>query len=158
MPPRGGNPLLEDDDLRHILSYVRTFKAPPEGAELEAEITEAVFFIDKSVIPPSRIGPSGVVDSELGIEAPPPSEAPHPSVDPDRPVNAHIFFAIYFCLTGLHGIHVVAGMVMLLSLMVFAMRGNYSSAYFTPVDLGGLYWHLVDLIWIYLFPLLYLIS
>lgn len=75
----------------------------------------------------------------------------------DRPDNVHIFFGIYFCLTGLHGIHVLGGMVMLIWLLWGAIKGRYNENYFTPVDLGGLYWHLVDLVWIYLFPLLYLI-
>ncbi|MGE3163816.1 MAG: cytochrome c oxidase subunit 3 family protein [Planctomycetota bacterium] len=75
----------------------------------------------------------------------------------ERPPNVHIFFGIYFCLTGLHGIHVLGGMVMLLWLLKGAIQGRYTESYFTPVDLGGLYWHLVDLVWIYLFPLLYLI-
>lgn len=71
--------------------------------------------------------------------------------------NLHIFFGIYFCMTGLHGLHVLAGMGVLTWLLIGAIRGRYNSDYYTPVDLGGLYWHLVDLVWIYLFPLLYLI-
>lgn len=71
--------------------------------------------------------------------------------------NVHIFFGIYFCMTGLHGLHVIAGMSVIAWLLYGAFKGRFSSEYFTPVDLGGLYWHLVDLIWIYLFPLLYLI-
>ena len=76
----------------------------------------------------------------------------------ERPRNVHVFFSIYFCLTGLHGIHVLAGMIMLAWLFWGGLKGKYNKDYFTPVDLGGLYWHLVDLVWIYLFPLLYLIS
>jgi cytochrome c oxidase subunit 3 len=60
-------------------------------------------------------------------------------------------------MTGLHGIHVLAGIVVISALLVNAIRGVYGPAYFTPVDLVGLYWHVVDLIWIFLFPLLYLI-
>lgn len=73
------------------------------------------------------------------------------------PRNVHIFFGIYFVMTGLHGIHVIAGMVMLTWLLIRAMRGDFGTRNYTAVDLGGLYWHLVDLIWIFLFPLLYLI-
>ena len=69
----------------------------------------------------------------------------------------HIFFGIYFARTGLHGIHVIAGMVVIAWLLRRAIRRNFNADYFAPVDLGGLYLHLVDLIWIYLFPLLYLI-
>jgi len=69
-----------------------------------------------------------------------------------------IFFAIYFCLTGLHGIHVMVGMILLTWILIRAARGEFTPQFYTPVDLGALYWHLVDLIWIFLFPLLYLIQ
>lgn len=71
--------------------------------------------------------------------------------------NIHLFFSIYFLMTGLHGLHVLAGMGVIGFLLIKSFQGAYGPEYFTPVDLGGLYWHLVDLIWIYLFPLLYLI-
>ena len=72
-------------------------------------------------------------------------------------VGAPMFFTIYFVLTGLHGLHVVVGMTVLAVLMVQCWRGRYDHGYVTPVELGGMYWHLVDLIWIFLYPLLYLI-
>ena len=68
------------------------------------------------------------------------------------------FFAFYFMMTGLHGLHIVGGIVALSWLLFRARKGEFTSAYFTPVDLVGLYWHIVDMIWIYLFPLYYLIS
>ena len=68
------------------------------------------------------------------------------------------FFSFYFMMTGLHGIHVLIGMVLLAWLAVRAKRGEFSKSYYTPVDLVGLYWHIVDMIWIYLFPLYYLIT
>jgi cytochrome c oxidase subunit 3 len=71
--------------------------------------------------------------------------------------QGHLFFGIYFLLTGLHGIHVVIGMSVLTWVLVLAQKGKFYKDYYTPVELGGLYWHLVDLIWIYLFPLLYLV-
>lgn len=71
--------------------------------------------------------------------------------------NVQIFFGIYFLMTGLHGLHVLAGMGVIAWLLVRSFQGRFSSEYLTPVDLGGLYWHLVDMIWIFLFPLLYLI-
>jgi cytochrome c oxidase subunit 3 len=75
-----------------------------------------------------------------------------------RPSNAQIFFGIYFLMTGLHGIHVLAGMGAITWILVRSIKGEFGPEYFTPVDFVGLYWHLVDLIWIFLFPLLYLIS
>lgn len=68
------------------------------------------------------------------------------------------FFSFYFMMTGLHGIHIAVGIVLLAWIAVRGNRGEFSSSYYTPVDLVGLYWHLVDLIWIYLFPLYYLIT
>ncbi len=68
-----------------------------------------------------------------------------------------LFFTLYFLMTGLHGLHVVAGMTVLAVLAVRSWQGAYSPAYHTPVELGALYWHLVDLIWIFLYPLLYLV-
>jgi cytochrome c oxidase subunit III len=69
-----------------------------------------------------------------------------------------IFFSFYFMMTGLHGIHIVGGMIALAWVTLKARAGAFNRDWFTPVDLVGLYWHLVDLIWIYLFPLLYLIG
>ena len=74
-----------------------------------------------------------------------------------RPRNIHIFFSIYFMMTGLHGIHVLIGMAVIAWLLIICGDGRFGPTYFTPVEVGGLYWHLVDLIWIFLFPLLYLI-
>ena len=76
----------------------------------------------------------------------------------DIPRNAGIFFSIYFCLTGLHGIHILGGMAAIIWILVRSIRGDFSPEYYGPVDFVGLYWHLVDLVWIYLFPLLYLIK
>jgi cytochrome c oxidase subunit 3 len=70
----------------------------------------------------------------------------------------HVFFGIYFIMTGLHGLHVIAGMIVIAWLFVRARQGRYSAEYYTPVENVGLYWHLVDIIWIFLFPLLYLVK
>ncbi|HUK65289.1 MAG TPA: cytochrome c oxidase subunit 3 family protein [Anaeromyxobacteraceae bacterium] len=71
--------------------------------------------------------------------------------------GAPMFFTMYFLLTGLHGLHVLVGMTVLGTLGVLSWRGKYDHGYVTPVELGAMYWHLVDLIWIFLYPLLYLI-
>lgn len=76
----------------------------------------------------------------------------------DTVPNQFIFFSFYFMMTGLHGIHVLAGMGAITWVLIRAIKGEFDSTYYGPVDLVGLYWHLVDLIWIYLFPLLYLIT
>lgn len=72
--------------------------------------------------------------------------------------HAQIFFSLYFAMTGLHALHMVVGAGMLFWLIWEARRGTYTAEYNTPVDIGGLYWHFVDVIWIFLFPLLYLID
>ena len=69
----------------------------------------------------------------------------------------NIFFAVYFLATGLHAFHVIVGMSVLAWVLVRVRKGKYSSEHYVPVELGALYWHLVDLVWIFLFPLLYLI-
>jgi cytochrome c oxidase subunit 3 len=71
--------------------------------------------------------------------------------------RVNTFFSVYFLMTGLHGLHVLIGMGLITWILIRATRNEFNSRYFAPVDLVGLYWHLVDLIWIFLFPLLYLI-
>jgi len=72
--------------------------------------------------------------------------------------RAGTFFSIYFAMTGLHAIHILAGMGAIGWVLKRSLRGDFGPNYFTPVDTVGLYWHLVDLVWIFLFPLLYLIG
>ncbi len=74
------------------------------------------------------------------------------------PEKSSIFFSIYFMMTGVHAIHILVGIGVLTWIWRRNERGEFSKEYFTPVDLAALYWHLVDLVWIYLFPLLYLID
>jgi cytochrome c oxidase subunit 3 len=72
--------------------------------------------------------------------------------------GVEIFFSFYFAMTGLHASHMVIGAVLLAVLTARAWRGHFSGEYYTPVEMVGLYWHFVDVIWIFLFPLLYLIG
>ena len=71
--------------------------------------------------------------------------------------RAGIFFAIYYVMTGIHAIHIIIGIIAIGFLVFFAQRGDYSSVWYTPVENVGLYWHIVDVIWIFVFPLMYLI-
>jgi len=71
---------------------------------------------------------------------------------------AQIFFALYFCMTGLHALHMVVGVGILSWLVWASHRGKFTGGYMTPVDISGLYWYFVDIVWIFLFPLLYLID
>ena len=71
--------------------------------------------------------------------------------------RAGIFFSIYYMMTGIHAIHIVIGIIAIGFLTVFSIKGKYSSVWYTPVENVGLYWHIVDVIWIFVFPLMYLI-
>jgi len=71
--------------------------------------------------------------------------------------HGNLFFSIYFTMTAIHGLHVIIGAGLIVWIMFGAAKGRFHANYFLPVDLVGLYWHLVDLIWIFLFPLLYLV-
>jgi cytochrome c oxidase subunit 3 len=78
-----------------------------------------------------------------------------PGVDPRR---VEIFFLLYFFMTGLHALHMIIGIGLLLIIAFLAHRWKFSAQYYSPVEISGLYWHFVDVIWIFLFPLLYLIG
>lgn len=72
--------------------------------------------------------------------------------------HAALFFVFYFVMTGMHALHMVIGLGLMSVLILLARRNRFSSAYYTPVELGGLYWHFVDIVWVFLFPLLYLVD
>jgi len=75
-----------------------------------------------------------------------------------NPRHAQMFFSLYFVMTGLHALHMIIGLGIFLWLFVMAWKGRFTPEWHTPVEIGGLYWHFVDIVWIYLFPLLYLID
>ena len=74
------------------------------------------------------------------------------------PHHAEIFFSLYFAMTGLHALHMVIGLGVLAVLVLQARKGRFGTRYHTPIEVAGLYWHFVDIVWIFLFPLLYLIE
>ena len=71
---------------------------------------------------------------------------------------AELFFSLYFAMTGLHALHMIVGLGLLSVLVIQSRRGRYTPAWHTPVEMAGLYWHFVDIVWIFLFPLLYLVG
>jgi cytochrome c oxidase subunit III len=75
-----------------------------------------------------------------------------------RPTGFALYFALYFAMTGLHAIHMIIGIPILAIIAINGLRGKYGPEYYTPVEMTGLYWHFVDIVWIFLFPLLYLIG
>ncbi len=72
--------------------------------------------------------------------------------------QAHIFFILYFVMTGMHAFHMVIGAGIMIALLVWNRQGRFQKRYSAPVEMAGLYWHFVDIVWIFLFPLLYLVS
>ena len=79
-------------------------------------------------------------------------------VDPDLNAHSQLYFSLYFGMTGLHAFHMIIGAGLLLWLILQSRKGRFDANYNTPVENIGLYWHFVDIVWIYLFPLLYLIN
>jgi len=84
----------------------------------------------------------------------------HTNLEPSEhlPAHASSYFSLYFMMTGVHALHIIVGIGVLIWIWRRNERGEFSKEFFTPVDIAALYWHLVDLVWIYLFPLLYLID
>jgi cytochrome c oxidase subunit 3 len=129
--------------------------AAPPAVETQAMVAAveppAATVEERSRIAAAATGPSGLAD------APPAQPIEGRALVPE-PANARIYFSIYFLMTGLHGIHVLGGIGAMLWLLWGVRQGIFASGHFTRVDLVALYWHVVDLIWIYLFLLLYLID
>lgn len=71
--------------------------------------------------------------------------------------HAELYFSFYFAMTGFHALHMIIGVALLAVILRMAAKGRFSAAYYNPVEVAGLYWHFVDIVWIFLFPLLYLI-
>jgi cytochrome c oxidase subunit 3 len=72
--------------------------------------------------------------------------------------NVEMFYWIYFAMTGMHALHMIIGVCLLSVLLYQSLKGRFSPEYHSPVEISGLYWHFVDIVWIYLFPLLYLLG
>ncbi len=74
------------------------------------------------------------------------------------PRHVELFYSFYFAMTGIHAVHMIIGIALFMVILVRAARGRYSHEYYNPVEIMGLYWHFVDIVWVFLFPLLYLIE
>lgn len=75
-----------------------------------------------------------------------------------KPGPVQLFFSFYFTMTGMHAVHMIIGEGILLWLLISTLKGRFNAAYYAPVEITGLYWHFVDIVWIFLFPMLYLIG
>ena len=144
-PPPGGEFLkLRSTDFQSVKKNAPADAKPQVAAGAVGE---------RSAIAPAAIGPTGL--SEHWLEGRHHGRESWSGPEPD---NVQLFFGIYFAMTGLHGVHVIGGMIVIAWLIGKARKGVFGPHHFAPVDFVGLYWHLVDLVWIFLFPLLYLIS
>jgi cytochrome c oxidase subunit III len=83
---------------------------------------------------------------------------PGPHFKPELPPQAQIFWVLYWIMTGVHALHVTVGVGLLSTMAWLTSRRKFSADYYTPIEMSGLYWHFVDIIWIFLYPLLYLIQ
>ena len=72
--------------------------------------------------------------------------------------TTQLYFSLYFTMTGLHALHMIIGVGIMLVITWMAWKGKFDAEYYTPVEMAGLYWHFVDIVWIFLFPLLYLVE
>jgi cytochrome c oxidase subunit 3 len=145
----------------------RYFQVPPHEVELYNEK------YGQLSIPPSEMEPApqamtvydpmgqygpGPLDNPEGVAKETTARAPVQPVFTDDYRKLQLFFAVYFAMTGLHGIHVVIGIIMISTLVFLNWKGWFTKEYNTPVEMTGLYWHFVDIVWVFLYPLLYLMD
>ncbi len=108
---------------------------------------QAGFVVSHSNIMPAPLGPAGVAKAQKRVAV----------SNPFQPANVQIFFGIYFLMTGLHSLHVIIGLMVIGWLLLRSLRGEFGPGYYAPVVYVGMYWGVVDMVWMFLFPLLYLI-
>jgi cytochrome c oxidase subunit 3 len=108
---------------------------------------------------PNFVWESHDVTAEAGHDTAPATHAASAATrDPALQYHTQIFFSLYFTMTGLHALHMIVGIGLMSVITWLAWKGRFDEHYYTPVEMSGLYWHFVDIVWIYLFPLLYLID
>ena len=110
---------------------------------------------EKHHIPGASFSTSMFTNPPVNPKTGKPDELP---LAPDMAQHTEIFFFLYFAMTGMHAFHMIIGIVLLFWLTWRAHRGEFSSGYVAPIENFGLYWHFVDIVWLFLFPLLYLIN
>ena len=82
----------------------------------------------------------------------------HAAVVEVNPNHVEIFYGFYFVMTGFHALHMIIGIGIMIWLIALATKDRFCAEYYNPVEIFGLYWHFVDIVWIFLFPLLYLLG
>ena len=121
---------------------------------------KAVEYKDKydSKLIPGHLLPSRPFGPELQKPGEPPDEHKLHLLHGASVKNVEMFYWIYFAMTGMHALHMIIGIGIMLVILYFSIKGRYSPEYHNPVEITGLYWHFVDIVWIFLFPLLYLLG
>jgi cytochrome c oxidase subunit III len=168
-PGAAYNPTLTPEEARsegggtapatmQAVAETKPVPGPTAAAAPATRVGDGGRVVEQSQVPRAAVGDSGV--NPEWVKA----QAAHEAVGVDaetrgpEPLNTQVFFSVYFLMTGLHGIHVLAGMGLIGWVWWRTRRGDFGPEYYSPVDFVGLYWHVVDLVWIFLFPLLYLIG
>jgi hypothetical protein len=132
----------EEREHTRIKAECKKSPKPPDAGDLLADRAQTLELGRPAIQPRHQL--TAHEEHELEAMGPPPE-------------HTNMFFTIYFAMTGLHGIHVLFGIGVFTWLLIRAIKGQFTPDYFGPIDYAALYWHIVDLIWIFLFPLLYLI-
>ncbi len=130
-------------DSHHAADELAVATAVPTAAQASAPL------VDRTGAPPVVAPPEKTAG---------PDEVPAMPATPPIAVTQANFFSIYYFMTGIHAVHIIGGIIALTWIVARAAANHFNSQYYGPVEYVGLYWHLVDLVWIYLFPLLYLIK
>ena len=126
-----------------------------KGTEYYIEYRERLIpFVNFSVEPPSENSPRGVESDIKKVESAMPFAA-HPETD--RPEHEQLFMIFYFVMTAIHATHMLVGIGLMIWLILLARRNRFTSQWPNPVEMTGLYWHFVDIVWVFLFPVLYLL-
>jgi Cytochrome c oxidase subunit III len=152
----------EPDTLQGTLNIIKRYLSGGWG-KLDDQSASAAREHSSANEPASTAGPSAETEHGAGAsgdgqgEDEPGQQAGASERFRSMP-GSEIYFGLYFAMTGMHALHMIIGVGILLWLIYWAWQGLYTHEYFTPVENFGLYWHFVDIIWIYLFPLLYLIN
>jgi cytochrome c oxidase subunit 3 len=137
----------------------RYFQVPPEVLEKHEFTHDAPDASVETIPAPEEVydpmgpnlGPPATNEKTVG-------RAPLTPVMSDDVRKLQLFFALYFAMTGLHAFHVIIGIALIASLVFLNWRGWFTTKYHTPVVMIGLYWHFFDIVWVFLFPLLYLMD
>ncbi len=140
-----------------LIASSLTMALAVRAAQLGQRKAIMIFLTATIVLGSLFLGVKGVEYHEKWVE----HHVPGPSFHYEEPAyaqQAQILYFLYFAMTGMHAIHMIIGVGLLATLLWMAHRGRFSQSWYTPVDMVGLYWHFVDIVWIFLFPLLYLIG